>query len=1530
MSEPSVPAVKEDQEWLLHVSATGEHLTIDESKKIAIKKKHELCVIETDKSTYKPGDTVRFLVVSVDDQFHAVNKKYDVVALEDPNRNRIAQWLDVTPNHGFADFTFHLGKDLNIGGYRINIPGRCEASFDVNEYVSKRFELHLKLPKKVTLADKSFILDACGSYTYGKPVQGTIEAEVCLETTWYSHSRLSRSLIFIPEREPVPCFKVNAKTDSKGCLSKEIDLQQFKLSDEDRYSQLTISASLTEDGTDHKEKEYADLYLSREPNVQFVGGGNVYHKGSQFKCTISFLIDYHINELGFKMRIVKVTDSENKPITNADVKIVIRYIRGENATSVKEKTDENGLAHVSLSTDTWEGLIMLLAIYPYDDLDPFLYGWGEHNMLTLVPLDSKSNSFVDVQSVSDKLPCDLDQSVKVNYRINKDQLDSKADHISFFCLIAPLAKSSPAISHVVTGAPSPLKYVPALKYLPSNATFFPLVHDATHGPCLSTGATHALVFVKLGKSEFSAYVSGLWLSWKGSVMAKLYKSEECSVVVRDSCGVTVAAMHKGRKKNLSSAGAEYACFLPHVPAFDFYTVTYRNGIYSQTEHRRPLTDQLSGQYIQGSFSLKFHTDLSSDMGIIVYSILQNGETLTDYATYNIEPCIKNKVQLKYSEEQVHPGGQVTLDVSAEPGSLCSVRAVDRGYLLQYPSWGTLASRITSYVKQRFTFSGLLVDPDEYKCPANLILDRALHLDPAILFQAANLQVISNAQIKQPPKCFDMDVSARTTTLKRKPGKGKEEEIRKRIIRSFFPDTWINKIVTVGQDGHTVLDLTTPHSITKWETGAFCLGASGIGEITNVGLTSFKEYFIELIVPPSVVQGEKFKIQAMVFSYQPKCILMVVAAMSEDLKIVENQVQAGCIYENKIVVNSGSLLIEGDCKEDPAQISQDRRDDSIEKNIQVKPRGYEAEITETHILYPSGDFLGSIIVNIEELIRLPDGCGEQAMSKFARYVYALNYLKSINELTPELKEKLTEGLSKGYQKVLTFKQTNGTYGFFENFGSDFWITALALKLMSGAQEFMYIDEKQFEDMFEWIESQQQPSGCFSTTNRYFCNTVDANDDVARTSFGLIALLEHHDEHKKTMVEKALSCIRNQKDDVTSPFTLATLAYAFTLAGDNENRALMLKRLEEVAVKEHGFKFWKGLYYFDGDLQTAAYVLLALVSKQTLKPEDIDQCADIVRWIANKQNSQGGFQSSQDTALAFQALASYAKATSDKKGDATVIIEGPKFHKEVHLSKSESLVLHTVDLPHIPEVYTASLKGNGFAYVQSHIHYHSIPDPKEIHFAVNVSTNPSTCSKEAQTHFEVQIEPADRGWFTNLNNTNASRGTCIHIHTPSSVQGLQEAHDTEGQSQQTTQGQATPGLSPRPMPHQDSQQRTQIDIVDENIVSPPIIEYKRDLEEDTHQMSQTTTMPVPATQTPQAQQHPHPHSESEPPTRATARTQPRRHISQRRQLYVGKRSNTNMAMIKVELLSGFVPDKKSIEQFWNILKMLETGYSMEVTI
>lgn len=57
-------------------------------------------------------------------------------------------------------------------------------------------------------------------------------------------------------------------------------------------------------------------------------------------------------------------------------------------------------------------------------------------------------------------------------------------------------------------------------------------------------------------------------------------------------------------------------------------------------------------------------------------------------------------------------------------------------------------------------------------------------------------------------------------------------------------------------------------------------------------------------------------------------------------------------------------------------------------------------------------MGPTVHGLNNLLRMPYGCGEQNMVNFAPDVFITNYLAATNQLTSEVKAKATRFMEKG--------------------------------------------------------------------------------------------------------------------------------------------------------------------------------------------------------------------------------------------------------------------------------------------------------------------------------------------------------------------------------------------------------------------------------------------------------------------------------------------------------------------------------------
>nr|XP_009936177.1 PREDICTED: alpha-2-macroglobulin-like protein 1 [Opisthocomus hoazin] len=596
------------------------------------------------------------------------------------------------------------------------------------------------------------------------------------------------------------------------------------------------------------------------------------------------------------------------------------------------------------------------------------------------------------------------------------------------------------------------------------------------------------------------------------------------------------------------------------------------------------------------------------------------------------------------------------------------------------------------------------------------------------------------------------------------------------VRTWFPETFIWTVVPINDSGAAELAVTVPDSITDWRAMTFCTSEShGLGISETTSLRSFKPFFVEPTLPYSVFRGESFPLKVKVFSYLKQCMALQLSLMdSRDFEFVHANVRfAVCLCPDsaktffwdvkatklgKVNFTVAAEVMEQEdvCTESTAVVPESGGKDTVVKHLLVKAEGLLEEKTHTSLLCPKGkvasetitftvpentvlgserahisflgDILGTALDNIDELLQMSSGCGEQNMVHFAPNVFITRYLEETGQLTPDIKQKAIGYLESGYQRQLLYKHADGSYSAFGE-GSEpgnTWLTALVLKTFSQARDFIHIDEQNIKDAASALIKSQTPSGCFKSVGKLFNN-------------GLM----------DPVVWKALNCIKDLVNaDIGSSnlYSLALAANAFAVAGDKAFRQKILKRLDKAAIISDDQIYWSqqskqeedSLYWYRApsvDVELTSSILMAHLSKSSLSSDEIRKASQIVSWLTKQQNPYGGFASTQDTVVALEALALYATKTFSKDGpDLHASLSSESFNQNIRVDNTNRLLLQTVELPAIPQDYTVRVQGRGCLFLQAILRYHIPPPRSDITFAISVQTE---CTAPNATQFPVTI-------------------------------------------------------------------------------------------------------------------------------------------------------------------------------------------------
>lgn len=140
---------------------------------------------------------------------------------------------------------------------------------------------------------------------------------------------------------------------------------------------------------------------------------------------------------------------------------------------------------------------------------------------------------------------------------------------------------------------------------------------------------------------------------------------------------------------------------------------------------------------------------------------------------------------------------------------------------------------------------------------------------------------------------------------------------------------------------------------------------------------------------------------------------------------------------------------------------------------------------------SGDIMGQSASNLEDLIVLPTGCGEQNMAKFLSNLAVLDYLRSTSQLDASTEARIHSNLNKGYQNQLTFR---GRDGFYSVWGGHWalpssFLTAMVYQGFRKAHDYIFIDDTGLTDTYKYLlGTQDNTSGCFTSLGGIYSSAL----------------------------------------------------------------------------------------------------------------------------------------------------------------------------------------------------------------------------------------------------------------------------------------------------------------------------------------------------------------------------------------------------------------------------------------------------------
>ncbi|XP_034474087.1 pregnancy zone protein isoform X2 [Drosophila innubila] len=1246
--------------------------------------------LQTDKGKYKPGDTVNYRVLFLDENLRPDKPDDDVVVwFEDSKRNRIKEVKHIQTRTGVYTGKFVLSDFATLGTWTLMVQNGGaysdeRAYFEVEKYVLPKYSIKMDATQQVSVKDGDMQVVVRANYTYGKPVNGKVVLNLHTSETSTWENVNGESV-----RTDIPGHAIIRTADMVNGKAKfDLNVKEFE-------SYLPYNTSAT----------YAQILATVEEaftgvQINETGGTQIYPYRYEITCTdysscYSFVADKE-HEIIFKITLVDGT------------------ILKDTKSVVKVKFTE-GVRH-SIYGDESE--------LPKIKQEPLVFE-GHLNESSLAVFKVVLPDLPDIENITRY------------YKIEVEYDGENRDLYTTYPYREPKKIENPEEE-------------------------------------------------EKEKEWFKADVQRPKDKWTLKI------GEEYQVTINSS-----------RPLN-----------------YFVYNIIGRGNVL-HTE--RVVLDEPKKVY---NITLK-PSFLTSPFGrIYAYYVDETGEFRYAEDTFHVDVELPNQINITAPEE-VKPGAEVELEIKTAPKSFVGLMAVDKSVLLlgngndlNKDSFGWRLGRYDTSTPWQ---GGYSYYPGERSgvvtmTNANFFYNRTAPLYYAQSFAGGGIQrkgavgVLHSEVLSTAAPAF----ASAGVAMDQAAGGGSAGAP---AVRKNFVETWLFEDIEETKTEVFKWVRTIPDTITSWVLTAFSLhpekGLGVTGDQLNI--KTFLPFFVSIRLPYSVKRGEVISVPALVFNYLPKQLDVEVTLNNEDNEYEFVDVSNEVIGEQKrtqmvrVGANSaagasfllrpkiiGNILLKFTAISPVAG-------DAVHKTLKVVPEGvteyrnraffvnlkdkaehkdsFELELPEDivpdsqHVEFGLvGDLLGPVIKNLERLLHLPSGCGEQTMSALVPNYLVYDYLKSIKKLTPELDTRIKRNLERGYQHMFQYRHDDGSYSSFgpgkwraedpDRNGST-WLTAYVLRSFSQIKNIIKLDEKTLEKGYKFLLSRQAENGSFTEAGEYFYGSTRSG--LTLTANALLALLEQEKPNQEA-VDKAvayLSANSNAKEaEELLPRAIATYALQKAKSADASKHIASIKALAkheddrtwwtDDVEKSHAGRCGRWWCWIRShDIEITSYALLTL-----LEEESPESQLNSIRWLVAQRNSFGGFGSSQDTVAGLQALILFAKKSGYEaaKWDLTVSNHGQREKTEkLTVNDDNDLVLQTVEFPQGTNSLTYEAKGTGAALVQISYQYNIVEKDPKPSFKVQTIIKPE--SPPSKLELTVCVEYVEEG------KAKASNMAILEVSLPS---------------------------------------------------------------------------------------------------------------------------------------------------------------------
>jgi len=189
----------------------GKH--VSEKHEVQVRPNLNLVLIETSKPVYRPSETIKFSILTVDQELKPVTEQFKKVWIENPYFTSVKQWRNVDTKDGIVSFDLETAEENILGQWRIKALTQSNnlivKVFELTRYLEPKIQIEVVKPNYLLVTDKQTEIEIKANDQFDYPVKGNAKI-----TVGYKPAPFEQSREVVAQNMPTQKFEqqINGKT----------------------------------------------------------------------------------------------------------------------------------------------------------------------------------------------------------------------------------------------------------------------------------------------------------------------------------------------------------------------------------------------------------------------------------------------------------------------------------------------------------------------------------------------------------------------------------------------------------------------------------------------------------------------------------------------------------------------------------------------------------------------------------------------------------------------------------------------------------------------------------------------------------------------------------------------------------------------------------------------------------------------------------------------------------------------------------------------------------------------------------------------------------------------------------------------------------------------------------------------------------------------------------------------------------------------------------------------------------------------